>query len=360
MEVTESLSDKVFVGQNIGGIEIAPKLDQVTKVILMVDEENYFEAGDDTGRTMEVTCPYGTQEMANNILAALNGYQYQPATATDALMDPAAEIGDAITMDGLYTVIARMDNDFDALMTSDVGAPGQEEIESEYPYLSQQTTETNRKLAETRSLITKTSEKIMLKVEELEGDYTELSVTIDGVTIKNSSGQTLIKGSSIDTSTIKANSITADKLNLTGSISFGDLDSEVEDKINDAYNTANDNKLPDYIKSTYIDQTEIRSPNIAGGKFLSPNEETWIEMGTDDTSAGYIGYLDLYVDGYSGSTPMFQVYCRSQGSTTRAIAMRATGSDFLVVDANYDIVTPLLTWDFSQAEKVTGLYLTFS
>lgn len=174
-------------------------------------------------------------------------------------------------------------------------------------------------------------------------------------------GTTVINGGCIQTGTIDA-----EYLNLTGAIQFTDLSQAVRNDIDDAVNTANDaydlaheNQLPDYIHNTYIDSTEIRSPNISGGKFLSPNKETWIEMGSGDTSAGYIGYLDLYVDGYSGSTPMFQVYCRSQGSTTRAIAMRATGSDFLVVDANYDVVSPLLTWNFSMA-NVTGLYLTFS
>ena len=174
-------------------------------------------------------------------------------------------------------------------------------------------------------------------------------------------GTTVINGGCIQTGTIDA-----EYLNLTGAIQFTDLSQAVRNDIDDAVNTANDaydlaheNQLPDYIHNTYIDSTEIRSPNISGGKFLSPNKETWIEMGAGDTSAGYVGYLDLYVDGYSGSTPMFHVYCRSQESTTRAIGMRATGSDFLVVDANYDVVSPLLTWNFSMA-NVTGLYLTFS
>ena len=130
MEVTASLSDSVFVGTKAGGLETSPQFEPISKIILLVDSENYYEAGNDTGRTLEITCPYGTQAMANNLLSSLGGYAYQPATASDALIDPAAELGDAVTVGGVYTVLAQMDTTFDSLMTADIGAPGQEEIES--------------------------------------------------------------------------------------------------------------------------------------------------------------------------------------------------------------------------------------
>ena len=124
------MSDSVFIGTKAGGLETSPQFEPISKIILLVDSENYYEAGNDTGRTLEITCPYGTQAMANNLLSSLGGYAYQPATATDALIDPAAELGDAVTVGGVYTVLAQMDTTFDSLMTADIGAPGQEEIES--------------------------------------------------------------------------------------------------------------------------------------------------------------------------------------------------------------------------------------
>lgn len=244
MGVTLSLSDNVFLGQNAGSLESSPALDPVTKVILLVDDENYYEAGTGTN-VMEVSCPYGSQQMANDILAALQGYSYQPATAGDALLDPAAEFGDAMTVDGLYTVIANMDITFDQLMTSDVGAPGEQEIESEYPYQSQQTTETNRKLAQTRSLITKTAEEINLSVENLEEEMGQtLRVAADGVTITNAQGDTLtIDGGQIDASKINAAELNASQINvsdlqLTGAISWADLDSGAQGQVTSAQNTA--------------------------------------------------------------------------------------------------------------------------
>ena len=135
----------MFLGQKAGTVESSPKLEPISRVVLVVDDETSYTAGSGD-RTLEVTCPYGTQAMANNILATLSQYSYQPAQATDALLDPAAEIGDALTVDGLYTVIADMDMTFDALMTSDVGAPGEAELQSEYAYISQETAEQIRQM----------------------------------------------------------------------------------------------------------------------------------------------------------------------------------------------------------------------
>ena len=157
-------------------LDTSPPLAAVSKVVVMVDADNAYVAGDDTGRTVEVTCPYGTQTMANNILAALQGYTYTPAQGQDALMDPAAELGDGITMGGVYTVLAQIDTLWDAMMASDVGAPGQTEQENEYSYQSPLVGQLRYQIAETRSLISKTSEEILLHVSN---DIQNLSSSID-------------------------------------------------------------------------------------------------------------------------------------------------------------------------------------
>lgn len=282
------MSDKVFLGTRMAQLDTSPSLAPVSKVILAVDSENAYIAGNDTGRTIEVTCPYGTQEMANNILAALSSYTYTPAMAQDAILDPAAEIGDGLTMGGVYTVLAQSTLTFDGLMTSDAGAPGQAEQESEYKYQSPVIADINWRLAETRSLISKTSEEILLKVEnELEGLSSSFSVQlqqiqsqvtglngqvssitqkVDNITLSVSNGSTsssislsvggvvvssqniqmnglvtftglangttTIDGACIKTGTIDANRIDADNLyvnaaNITGSLVIGQLPDNV-------------------------------------------------------------------------------------------------------------------------------------
>lgn len=299
------MSDSVFVGTKAGGLETSPQFEPISKIILLVDSENHYEAGNDTGRTLEITCPYGTQAMADNLLSSLGGYAYQPATATDALIDPAAELGDAVTVGGVYTILAQMDTTFDSLMTADIGAPGQEEIESEYPYVSQQQSDINRQLADTRSEIAKNSEQIQLTVEGLNSAnqaISQLTLSLDSIELNVSNGSTsstitlkkdnvvissqkitmsglvtfagLANGTTtINGACIKTGTIDADRLNLTGAISFSDLSTSVQNDINDAYSLAQsaDNAAADandrieawsYNGSTYIDGTMLATNTV--------------------------------------------------------------------------------------------------
>lgn len=238
--------DKTFLGTNAAGAGHAPALEPISRIVLIVDDENEYRAGDDSGRTLEVSCPYGSQAMANALLSQLGGYAYQPMTATDALLDPAAELGDGVTVDGVYTVLAQADTTFDALCAADIAAPGEEEIESEYQYTSQSQSESERKLAELKSTIAKTSSEINLRVDGLDSQYTSLAVKVDGVTVTDSSGTTLIRGNMIQTETLYVDAahikgtLSAEQiqLDLTGSITWADLSETVQEEITDAQDTA--------------------------------------------------------------------------------------------------------------------------
>ena len=209
------MSDKVFLGRRMAQLDTSPALEPVSKVILAVDNENAYVAGDDTGRTVELTCPYGTQAMADNILTALENVVYIPAQAQDAILDPAAELGDGITMGSVYTVLGQMDLEFDSLMTSDGGAPGQAEQESEYQYQSPVLSQINYEIAQTRSEITKTATEIRLEVEnELDGLSASIDIQINSITSQ-------ITGLNGQVSTIQqtVSSITTQITGINGDIS---------------------------------------------------------------------------------------------------------------------------------------------
>ena len=76
--------------------------------------------------------------LAANILAAVKNYRYQPYEAADALLDPAAELGDGVTVGGIYGGIHAKTTTFSRLFRATVSAPAEEEIDNEYPYLSAQ------------------------------------------------------------------------------------------------------------------------------------------------------------------------------------------------------------------------------
>lgn len=404
--MTEYLSN-LYVGERAAGISVPPKFDAISKVVLLVDDENYYEAGNGTGRTLELTCPYGTQEMANNILASVSGYQYQPVTATDALADPAVELGDSMTVGGAYSIVAQREIDFGLLLPMELAAPGQEEIESEYPYISQQQSETNRQIAETRSEIKKTSTEIQLSVESqindlsasiniqldsitstiqgqggqisqinqtltsinstiqgLDGDISEIdqkvdsirlsvsngstsssiSLTVDGVQVSSqnitmsglvtytglSSGTTTINGACIKTGTIDA-----DRLNLTGAISFSDLSTSVQNDINDAYSKASQAQSDvvdisntvngwTYGSTTYIDGTRIMSGTVTASTIQGGTIEL---LDSSERTAG-----EISLSGSSSSSYAVDIY------SNRALRLTAGSGDVYIENGSGDSI----------------------
>lgn len=309
------MNSKQYVGKRVSSLEEYDSVGPITGIALVIDDNNEYLAGDQNGYVLEVECPYGTQTMANNMLANIKGQIYKGYRAENAIMKPEAELGDGVTIAGTYSMLAYRSVKFGPGHMSEIAAPGENELNHEYQYISPTQRKIERKIAQTRSSITKTAEQIRLevaneikglsssftvqldsieskvtglngqmssitqtvdsitqRVQGLDGKYAEVRLTLDGLTVTDQSGTTRIKGSSIETGSIAAESITADKLNLTGSITWGDLDSYSQTQITSAsqtaasaYNLAYANQLPSYIKSTYIDSTTVMAPSISGG-----------------------------------------------------------------------------------------------
>ena len=122
------------LGKSVRGLDVSPQFAGFSGVEIIVDEETSFFSGDLTGRVLTIENPWGSQAQANNILASIQGFQYQPFSATGAMLSPAAEIGDGVTVNGFYSGIYKLSKIFTDLMTADVEAPEDEEIDHEYPY----------------------------------------------------------------------------------------------------------------------------------------------------------------------------------------------------------------------------------
>jgi len=135
----------------VASLDVAPAFQPYSKVVIHVDDDTVVEAGDDTGRTLEFNDPFGTQELAEQLLAKLPGYQYQPLYAQGTLLDPAAEIGDGVSIKGYYSGIYQRDRTFGKLMQADVAAPHDEEINHEYKYKSPQERKFTREIGNVRA-----------------------------------------------------------------------------------------------------------------------------------------------------------------------------------------------------------------
>lgn len=173
------MSDKYYVGGDITSFSDNGKYKPISRVTLLVDDENSLTAGDDTGMEVIASCPHATQPMVSALLQTMKGYQYQAYEAGAANIDPAAELGDGVTVGGIYSPLSKLSDDGRGY--AGISSPGEAEMEDEYPAEGYITQEFNRKIAETRSTITKTSEEIMLKVKGVDGRVTSLSTSIDGI-----------------------------------------------------------------------------------------------------------------------------------------------------------------------------------
>ena len=175
------MSDKYYVGKDVTSFSDKGKYKPISRVTLLVDDENSLTAGDDTGMEVIASCPHATQPMVNALLQTMKGYQYQAYEAGAANIDPAAELGDGVTVGGIYSPLSKLSDDGRGY--AGISSPGEAEMEDEYPSEGYITQEFNRKIAETRSTITKTSEEIKLKVEGIDGRVSDITQTVDGISL---------------------------------------------------------------------------------------------------------------------------------------------------------------------------------
>lgn len=301
----------IYVGQRAASLTVSPQFEAITMVRVFVDDNNVYQAGTETGRVLEVDCPYGTQEMANIMLSQVEGFQYQPMTATDALADPALELGDAVNVGGVLATAVQTAITFDAMMAMDISAPGQEEIESEYPYVSKQVSQFNHDLAETRSLIAKTSEEILLQVsgqfDTVEDAISSIQINVDQINLKVEGVDTEMEelGTQVSEISLKMDSLTLSvsndktsstlklmagstqlssaEITFTGVVTFESLSTEGATEINGA-NITTGMISADRIDASELRVTEVWNANanramiVAGG----PLDDT-VYVGGDST-----------------------------------------------------------------------------
>ena len=381
------MNGKHYVGQKALTANTYRTYEPITQVVLWLDNNNCHVAGDDSGRVIEADCPYATQEMAEAVLQQLNGYVYKPVEADGARITPVAELGDAITVNGIYTQLGYQNIRFSNGEVMDIAAPGGGETLHEYQVQGELSKDFEHQIAETHSEISKTADEIRLEVlNEIEGlsssfsvqldsitstvqgqngqisqiqqtvdsisstvsgydgqissieqkvdnirlnvsngsTSSTISISVDGVTVDSANismnglvtytglanGTTTINGGCIKTGTIDA-----DRLNLTGSITFGDLSSSVQNDINGAYSMAQSaqgdaqeavNTVSGwtYPGSTYIDgkmimSGTVKASSLQGGEVILL--DSWEEEAGSLTLQGASSYDGAKITMQSGA-----------------------------------------------------------
>lgn len=339
----------IYVGLKAQSIDIGAEMPDITGIRLVVDSDHEYVVGDAAGRMIEVECPWGTEDMAKSILETMSGMQYRSYTAERAMLDPAFEPGDAINIGGVSSVIINSDINYNGAGLANIDAPALDEIDDEYPAQQTQKSRFERQIAYTRSLITKTANEIKLAVEAVDKNYTELKITLEGVTVTDQSGTTLIKGSSIDTSTLNV-----DNINLTGKIVWGDLSTGVQDDINDAYTMAEDAEAAVTLITivedgyTYIDGSMIYSESIYADALHLGGDLTIYKRLTGSTVGGNLGFTTSSLDGSAG------MHMLSAGGLGEVV-VTDNGAKMMYGDENNQIYTA----DGNASVVVDGCWFDF-
>ena len=263
-------------------MEVSEQFDGYSGVRIFVgtndDGENVvYESGDTNGRTLEIKNPFGTQEMADNILADIQGYQYQPMSAESALLNPAAEMGDGVTVNGVYSGIFVRATQFGRLMASDISAPTDEEIEHEFAVESPSERQYTRFVQQTRAMLKITNLAIEAEVSARTAADTAINATLSiqatqiaaKVSKQSPSGQTSFGWNLTDTSwTVFSGSTSNVILKATSS------GLEVKGKITATSGT---------IGGFTIGSTSIYSNGMSS---MSSTQTTGVHVGTDGIKLG--------------------------------------------------------------------------
>jgi hypothetical protein len=267
---------KTWVGQNAVSLGTAPAFEAYTGVRLWYDDENCFFAGDETGRVMEADCPWATQAMAKNVLDSIDGFVYQPFEAGTALLDMEAELGDGVTVGGIYGPLAFINTSFGGLCASDLAAPSDEEVDHEYPFQTKQQRELARRVTLGRSYYgTRITRQNGLEVVKTTEDGTEsarVRLNSNVLAFYDANGREALYFDPV----AKKYRFRGDVDILGGTMNVNDnfiVDKDGNLTINGNINLSGGSitwgknapdTVPGYIKSSYIDNVEIRSPILTG------------------------------------------------------------------------------------------------
>lgn len=120
----------------------------ITGLIVDIDDETYFIAGDDSGFIVEVTCPWVTgTEQTQLILDRIKGITFTPYEASEVIIDPSAELGDYFMCPNFSGGIFSKKSDFFGTMDSDLSLPYSEEEDHEYTYIPPETRNYKREIS---------------------------------------------------------------------------------------------------------------------------------------------------------------------------------------------------------------------
>ena len=189
--------DTFYLRQSVRDMDESPAYQPISRIRINAGTDSdgnaiIYEAGNSNGRTIEVDNPIILDSamgsaVAQRVLSTLEGYKFKPFKASGAILDPAAEIGDAVSVNGVYSVLADIETTFSPLMTANISAPEDGSIDHEYPYESP----TDRAI--TRSIADLTT-SFIVENGRIAAEISSVAQTTNGLSTRITSIETTVNG----------------------------------------------------------------------------------------------------------------------------------------------------------------------
>lgn len=196
------MSDSIYLGLKARQLEDSPAYQPISCVRLTIGGEDangnpivcqYPPDSVGAGRILETSNPLiwdaeTGNRVALNIYDIVKGYSYKPYTAEGAIINPAVEIGDAVEVGDVYSVIADVETTFSPLMSANISAPQGSDIDHEYPYESSENRELMQQLQGLKTSFIVENGRIVAEISDMQttekglaNKITSLELTVDGI-----------------------------------------------------------------------------------------------------------------------------------------------------------------------------------
>lgn len=134
---TASPVEMTYVGTDLAEFELGDPFPAVSGVELTADDGRVAYAGDDTGYILRAACnAYDMDAAAALCLSKVRGFVYRPFTGGTVWLDPAADVGDLVTIDGTAYQMGTISWTLGPHPCCDLEAPFTDEVEEQNPQQS--------------------------------------------------------------------------------------------------------------------------------------------------------------------------------------------------------------------------------
>lgn len=170
--------------RRVRSLDIAPELAGYSGVVIFAGQDDdgnniEYRAGDRTGTVLEITNEWGSQAQADAICRKIRGFKYQTYKAGGTSIDPAAEIGDAVTVSDIHSGVFAKKTTFGRHIRTDLEAPSKEEVKHEFQIQSPTNRQYERFTRSVRASLSITAAKIAAEVEDRQAEDNLLRATLN-------------------------------------------------------------------------------------------------------------------------------------------------------------------------------------